>query len=200
MENTSGHGPASTVPASIDRWNWGAFLLNWIWGIGNQTYIALLMFVPFVNIVMMFILGVKGSSWAWRNKKWDSVEHFQTVQRKWALWGLVAWLAVGALTLAMIFTIVGAMKSSDAFRLALSRLEQDEQVSRIIGKPISTGMPMGSINVSGPRGSAALTFSVEGPNGKGTVHVEAAKDLGQWKIGRMVLDHAETGRRIDLSE
>ena len=20
------------IPAEIDRWNWGAFLLNWIWG------------------------------------------------------------------------------------------------------------------------------------------------------------------------
>jgi len=29
------------IPAEIDRWNWGAFLLNWIWGIGNKTFIAL---------------------------------------------------------------------------------------------------------------------------------------------------------------
>ena len=34
------------IPAEIKRWNWGAFLLNWIWGIGNQTYIALLALVP----------------------------------------------------------------------------------------------------------------------------------------------------------
>ncbi len=25
------------VPAEIDRWNWGAFLLNWIWGIGRAV-------------------------------------------------------------------------------------------------------------------------------------------------------------------
>jgi hypothetical protein len=35
-----------TIPAEINRWNWGAFLLNWIWGIGNQTYIALLALIP----------------------------------------------------------------------------------------------------------------------------------------------------------
>src|SRR6516162_11951094 len=34
------------IPAEIKRWNWGAFLLNWIWGIGNQTYIALLALIP----------------------------------------------------------------------------------------------------------------------------------------------------------
>jgi hypothetical protein len=34
------------IPAEIRLWNWGAFLLNWIWGIGNQTYIALLALIP----------------------------------------------------------------------------------------------------------------------------------------------------------
>ncbi|MGZ5106361.1 MAG: hypothetical protein ACXWBR_19085, partial [Usitatibacter sp.] len=64
---------ASPVPSEIDRWNWGAFLLNWIWGIGNNTFIALLALVPFVNIIMVFVLGAKGSEWAWRNKHWESV-------------------------------------------------------------------------------------------------------------------------------
>ena len=44
-----------TIPAEIDRWNWGAFLLNWIWGIGNNTYIALLTFVPFFGFIWMFV-------------------------------------------------------------------------------------------------------------------------------------------------
>lgn len=63
-------------------------MLNWIWGIGNNTFIALLMFVPFVNFIMLFILGAKGSKWAWKkNKKWESIEEFKAVQRKWAKWG-----------------------------------------------------------------------------------------------------------------
>jgi hypothetical protein len=37
MENTSAQGKASAVPAEVDRWNWGAFLLNLIWGIENST-------------------------------------------------------------------------------------------------------------------------------------------------------------------
>ena len=69
MENTSGQGVAAVVPPELDRWNWGAFFLTWIWGIGNNTFIALLMFVPVVNMVMPFVLGVKGSAWAWRNNR-----------------------------------------------------------------------------------------------------------------------------------
>lgn len=89
MENTSGQGKSAVVPPEIDRWSWGAFLLNWIWGLGNRVYIALLMFVPFVNIVMIFVLGAKGSAWAWKNKRWESVEHFKRVQRKWTIAGVI---------------------------------------------------------------------------------------------------------------
>jgi len=91
MENTSGTGRAAAVPAEIDHWNWGAFLLNWIWGVGNNTFIALLALIPFVGLVMMFVLGAKGSAWAWQNQRWESVERFKSTQRKWAFWAFVVW-------------------------------------------------------------------------------------------------------------
>jgi hypothetical protein len=76
------------IPAEIDRWNWGAFLLHWIWGVGNNTFIAVLTLFPLFGILIMpFVLGAKGSGWAWRNGRWDSVEHFKRVQRLWAIWG-----------------------------------------------------------------------------------------------------------------
>lgn len=86
-ENNSGQGKDCEIPPEIKGWNWGAFFLNWIWGLGNRTYLALLTLVPLVNLVMPFILGGKGSEWAWRNKRWDSVEHFKKVQKTWARWG-----------------------------------------------------------------------------------------------------------------
>ncbi len=87
VPNTSGQGKASVVPDEIRKWNWGAFLMGVIWGVGNRTYIAFLAVVPLFGFVMMIILGVKGSEWAWRNKRWESVEHFKRVQSKWAWWG-----------------------------------------------------------------------------------------------------------------
>src|SRR5437899_373958 len=125
MENTSGRGATATVPAEIDRWNWGAFLLNWIWGIGNNTFIALLMFVPVVNFVMVFILGAKGSSWAWRNKRWESVEQFKAVQRRWAKWGAVVWVAAVAGFVGLFFVIAASFKNSEAFKVAVGTLESN---------------------------------------------------------------------------
>jgi len=85
MENTSGLGQSSSVPEEIKGWSWGAFLFNWVWGIFNQTYIALLCLVPFVGVIMVFIVGFKGREWAWRNNKWESIDHFRSVQRKWSI-------------------------------------------------------------------------------------------------------------------
>ena len=90
MEDTTHQDITASVPSEIDEWNWGAFFLNGIWGIGNKTYVALLAFIPVVNIVMMFVLGFKGNAMAWKNKEWESIEHFKTVQRNWNIAGLIA--------------------------------------------------------------------------------------------------------------
>jgi len=87
MKDTTGDTKAAAVPAGAKRWNWGAFLLTWIWGLGNSTYIALLALLPAVNIVMAFILGIKGGQWAWKNRRWDNVEQFTRVQGLWTAFG-----------------------------------------------------------------------------------------------------------------
>jgi hypothetical protein len=88
-ENTSGMGKNAAIPDGVAGWSWGAFLLNWIWAIGNKTWIGLLCLIPYVGFVMSFVLGFKGREWAWRNKRWDSVDHFNAVQQKWSFWGVL---------------------------------------------------------------------------------------------------------------
>lgn len=100
MENRSEQSTEQSIPKEIEGWNWGAFFLNGIWGIGNKTYIALFAFIPIINVFMMFFLGFKGNKMAWKNKEWESIEHFKTVQRYWNVAGLVA------LTLYIILFIV----------------------------------------------------------------------------------------------
>lgn len=88
-ENNSGGGSAIVPPPGIKGWSWGAFLLNWIWAIGNKTYIGLLAIIPYIGFVVSIYLGVKGRELAWRNKRWDSIEHFNKVQKRWSFWGAV---------------------------------------------------------------------------------------------------------------
>lgn len=86
--NTSGMGAGHPLPDGIAGWSWGAFFWNWLWSIFNRTWIGLLCLVPYVGFIMSIYLGVKGREMAWRNKRWDSVEHFNRVQRTWSLWAL----------------------------------------------------------------------------------------------------------------
>lgn len=87
--NSSGSGANAYVPDEARGLSWGGFLMNWIWGLGNGTYIALLALLPIAGFVMPFYLLFKGRELAWRNRRWDSVEHFNRVQRRWGQVGLV---------------------------------------------------------------------------------------------------------------
>ena len=104
VENTSGQGRLATIPEEVRGWNWGALLLGVIWGIGNNVWIALLEFIPFLGFIIPFVLGQKGNEWAWRNKKWDSVEHFKRTQRTLTKWGV--WLIV---IIPILFFILAAV-------------------------------------------------------------------------------------------
>ncbi|MFM2408896.1 MAG: hypothetical protein RL358_1638 [Pseudomonadota bacterium] len=91
------------IPDGVKGWSWGAFLFNFIWAIANKTWIGLLVLVPGVGFIMAIILGFNGREWAWKNKQWDSVEHFNRVQKKWSQW------AVGIILVSFFIGILAAI-------------------------------------------------------------------------------------------
>ncbi len=97
-DNSSGRGSGTPVPDEIKGWNFGAFFFTWIWGIANNVWIALLALVlsPSLWLIMAVILGIKGNEWAWRSRRWDSVEQFKRVQKAWEN-GVFALLSVAFL-------------------------------------------------------------------------------------------------------
>ncbi|WP_341528713.1 serine/threonine-protein kinase [Nostoc sp. UHCC 0302] len=90
--NNSGCGInnyTETVPEEILGWNWGAFLLPWMWLWTNQVWFGLFCFVPQIGWVMAIALGAKGNEWAWKSREWRSIEHFKAHQRGWAIAGVL---------------------------------------------------------------------------------------------------------------
>ena len=106
IPNNSGEGSKSIVPKEIQGWNWGAFTFNWIWGLCNNAWLALIALVPAISLIMSIISGAKGNEWAWQNKKWESIEAFQKTQRKWSAWGLGLFLVWLILVIAPVIVIV----------------------------------------------------------------------------------------------
>ncbi|MEX6199589.1 ribonuclease G [Providencia stuartii] len=92
-----------SVPNEIKRWNWGAFIFNIYWGIGNKSYFPLLTLIPLLNIVWIFVCGIKGNEWAWKNGDYDSVETFMKVQETWNRAGLFCFIISIVVTFIMFF-------------------------------------------------------------------------------------------------
>lgn len=113
-ENNSGGGSAIIPPPGVKGWSWGAFLLNWIWAVSNRTWVGLLALVPYVGLVMSFYLGFKGRELAWRNKRWESLEHFNHVQRRWSIWACVLIFGVAGIGILAAIAIPAFVRYTQA--------------------------------------------------------------------------------------
>jgi len=106
-QNSSDNSQVATeiqgVPETAKGLCWGGFFLTWIWAIFNRTWIGLLCLLPVVGFVMRFVLLFKGREWAWKSKKWESVERFNRVQRIWSIAGLVVFILFTLSIVAAIF-------------------------------------------------------------------------------------------------
>lgn len=93
-DNNSGTG--EEAPESVaNKFNWGAFLFNWIWGLKYKKWVLLsilvLTFIPYgfiAGIILCIIAGMKGNQWAWEEIEYKNEEDFHHAQQKW----VKAWL------------------------------------------------------------------------------------------------------------
>lgn len=92
------------LPSELKQYNWGAFLIAFIWGWFNgmpknisviATVLWVASWIPVINILtsigyfgLSIWAGTQGNQWAWNYKKWDSVESFNKYQQKWVVFPL----------------------------------------------------------------------------------------------------------------
>lgn len=122
------------LPESARGLCWGGFLLPWLWAIFNRTWIGLLSLVPILGFCIQVLLLFKGRDWAWANKEWKSVEHFNRVQRRWSIAGLILTLgfaAAGIFAAIMIpnFTRFQAKAQQTEAKVRLMGLYAEEKIS-----------------------------------------------------------------------
>ena len=99
----------------------------------------------------------------------------------------------------IIFVATSAMKSSDAYKLAMAKAQSNPLVQQKLGTPIEAGMFVsGSVNVEGTSGKADITIPISGPKGKGSIYVDATKFAGEWKFNRLEVEIDGETDHIDL--
>ncbi|MFN6462776.1 MAG: serine/threonine protein kinase [Nostoc sp. DedVER02] len=110
--NNSGCGinnQNETVPEEILGWNWGAFLMPWLWMWPNQVWCGIFCFVPQISGLMSIALGAKGNEWAWKSRRWNSIEQFKAHQRGWAIAGI---LIGGPISIVLWVTAIALLKAA----------------------------------------------------------------------------------------
>jgi hypothetical protein len=125
-------------------------------------------------------------------------------QRNWKWFvptGCLGLLLLAATFVFFIIAIVfGALKSSDAYKMALAKAQADPRVMSALGSPVKAGLFVsGNTNVSGSSGHADLTVPLSGPNGNGTLYFVASKFAGEWTFSKLVVTVEKTGEKIDLA-
>lgn len=122
------------LPKDLGGWNWGAFLLTWIWGIGNQVWWGLLALIPigFVQLGVAIYLGVKGNELAWQARKYESVAQFKETQKKWAIAGLIVFIVqiiLIAVFMAVVFSVIVAAVKDESLKNTSSYSPVTQQFS-----------------------------------------------------------------------
>ena len=94
------------LPPELKKWNWGAFALNILWGIGHKVYLPLLCLVPLFNIVWVFICGAKGNKWLWESGRYQTPQELLKSQETWNRAGFVAFIIYLILLVLYIILVV----------------------------------------------------------------------------------------------
>ena len=56
--------------------------------------------------MIAFLFGAKGNEWAWKSRRWESVEHFKDHQRAWAIAGIMFGAPISFLLWLFIFASI----------------------------------------------------------------------------------------------
>ncbi|MCA9971541.1 MAG: hypothetical protein KC425_15060 [Anaerolineales bacterium] len=125
---------------------------------------------------------------------------FQVRRRGGCLGGLMGcglFICIGLFMLGIMAVVLGAIRSSEAYTLALAELQQNERALALLGAPIEDGwLVSGSISTSGDGGEADFTVPVSGSRQSGRLHVQARRAEGVWQLLR--LDLEVNGERMAL--
>lgn len=116
---------------------------------------------------------------------------------------LVVVLPIGCCA-GIFFWLVGSLKSSEPYQMALKRVCADRQVIEALGEPVEeTGwMPTGNfsyhINNGVASGEASFSFTVSGPKDTAVVQVEMLCRDGKWEFRSLQVTSTSSGKAMTL--
>jgi hypothetical protein len=157
-ENNSGKGNLYAVPGGVAGWSWGAFFWGLVWALFHRVRVVFWVLLPFAGVLwydrfgkpltagqgvgrvvfllacavaVQVILGRKGREWAWQNKRWQGLGHFNQVQRWWNWSGIALFVPLISLTV-WLFSSAAWQKIQYRHRL-IGALNHGQMVAEKVG-------------------------------------------------------------------
>ena len=109
------------------KFNWGAFLLTWIWGLNHKQPITLVLLaidigsrafsrnssygvfgllLSLASLAIRIWIGTQGYRWAWESGRFNSVDDCKKCQAIWGWWGLgIVIASIGCIVLIAFFVV-----------------------------------------------------------------------------------------------
>jgi hypothetical protein len=140
VDRGDGRWDPAFMPEEARGLCWGGFFLPFIWGSFNGFKLALLPLLALrvlryvlpgwgllaINFGLSSLVLVKGREFAWQNKSWRGVEHFNRVQRNWAIGGLLGAVLIWGIVIYIVVTAAAKAKALEADYEAQARREKAE--------------------------------------------------------------------------
>lgn len=196
IKNTS----TNPVREKFPTLNWGAFLLTWIWGVGNAVPAAFLAlippFTPFIALLLLF----KGNQWAWKRKRWRDLNHFKRVQTRWAIVGFTVWTIFPLTLMGLSYIGISSLKNSDIYQESYSKVINDPHVIELLGTPITPSLLInGNVHTSiDGSGTAHISYTLTGPKGSAKVKADGTKKEGSWTFDVLIVESKAAEKMFDL--
>jgi len=105
------------IPKELKDFNWGAFLLTFIWGIKFKAWVTFLV-IPLVwfqfpfglnwlfLIILQFYCGIKGNEWAYQVDWWKTPADFRRTQTRWAIAAVLVHILVPLVIISVLTLFV----------------------------------------------------------------------------------------------
>jgi len=91
----------------LRKWNWAVFLMMPLWTLAHRLdFWTVLLFIPGVNVIVLFYLGLKGNTIAYEKSNL-SVDEFMMLQKIWIREAIKAF--VRALVLSLIAFLIASV-------------------------------------------------------------------------------------------
>lgn len=202
----------TTTTPNLKRWNWGAFFLTWIWGLGNRTYLGFIVFLgviviatlkailinylpglthsflfPLFNILtLVFIVAVHILHGLFGTRwSWQNKpwSNARSFKRSQVIWSVVG-LLWWVVVITSFVSIFSAVTNSKTYKDSIYIAKFSPMLQLKIGSPITVSpwTVRGGVHFAGTSGRAFYKFKAVGPNGVAVVTVVALKDEGEWTI------------------